>query len=91
MTTENKLRAMLQKYDFDENPIIRILYTEKNMQKMIDILETHTEVTDVTEIYVISAKIADIPCKPVDAKIKAYMDKWGVRKRTKPWYKEDDE
>lgn len=81
---------MLKKYDFDESPIIRMLYTENNMQKMIDILEKHEEITDSDEIYTISAKIANIPCKPITEKLKSYMEKWGVKERKTPWVKEDD-
>ncbi len=89
MEAEQQLRNILEKFNFDVDPIIRILYTEKNIQEMIDILEKHKEITDSDEIYVISAKIADIPCKPVNMKLKAYMDKWEVRERTKPWCNEE--
>lgn len=89
MEAEQQLRELLKRFDFDADPIIRILYSEKNILEMIDVLEKHKEITDSDEIYIISAKIANIPCKPINIKLKTYMDKWGVKERTKPWSNEE--
>lgn len=78
---KDELRKKLKKFDFDGEPIIRILYTEKNMQKMIDFIDENPNEHDPDVLYVYSAKLANIPCKPVNKKIKELMERFGVRER----------
>lgn len=85
---KEKLRKKLKRFNFDSEPIIRILNTEKNMQKMIKFIDDNPNEKDPDVLYIYSAKLANIPCKPVDKKTKELMEKFGVRERTKPFVEE---
>ncbi len=89
MDDKTKLAMILKsKYDIDPVIFIGCLNGDKEIKEMLDILQEHPEITDSDEVYIISSKVSKVPCKPVNEKIKYYMEKWGVRERTKPWCKD---
>ncbi len=76
------------KYDIDPVTFIGCFGSEKEIKEMLDILQEHPEITDSDEVYTIAAKVENVPCKPLNDKLRGYMEKWGVRERTKPWCKD---
>ena len=89
MDDKTKLAMLLKsKYDIEPETFIGCFNKDSEIKEMLDILQKHQEVTDSDEVYTIFAKVANIPCKPVNQKLKVYMEKWGVRERTKPWCKD---
>ena len=91
MNDRTKLAALLKnKYGINSTTFINCLSGEEKIKEMLDILLKYPEIIDSDEVYTIAAKVEDIPCKPVNNKLKAYMKKWDVKERTKPWCKDDD-
>ncbi len=88
MDDKTKL-AMILKSKYDIDPIfIGCFENDEQIKEMLDILLKHPEITDSDEVYTISAKVVGVPCKPVNEKLKGYMEKWGVKVRTAPWCKD---
>lgn len=88
MDDKTKLAMLLKsKYDIEPKTFINCFNKDSEIKEMLDILQKHPEIIDSDEVYTISAKVLDVPCKPVNEKLRGYMGKWGVKERTKPWYK----
>ncbi len=84
-----KLAMLLKsKYKFETTTLLDCFNRDSELKEMLDILQKHPEVTDSDEVYTIFAKVTNTPCKPVNEKLKGYMEKWGVRERTQPWCKD---
>lgn len=89
MDKKAKLSVILKsRYNIDPVTFIGCLSGGKEIEEMLEILQKHPEITDSDEVYTIAAKVENIPCKPVNDKLRSYMEKWGVKERTKPWCKD---